>query len=211
MSFSGISHKVRNLLIGWIDFEGCKPDCFTQWPKYLGYEMEQLDVLEGGYLPQAWGDAEEEQTALRQAILRLLAGVQPLKVAIEGRPTTAAPGSREQNLRSSIDGPYLVRYVGVANAAGYGTLFFEGGKLWGNDLAGGRYDGSYQIIDGRLRGTASLKVPAGVTLVTGFQPEADMTVPISFELPITFADRGLHPVSVGDQTVRVSFERIPQE
>ena len=105
-------------------------------------------------------------------------------------------------MRSSIDGPYLVRYVGVANAAGYGTLFFEGGKLWGNDLAGGRYDGSYQIIDGRLRGTASLKVPAGVTLVTGFQPEADMTVPISFELPITFADRGLHPVSVGGESLK---------
>lgn len=63
--------------------------------KNLGYSMEQLDILEGGYAPQAHGDLEAEQTALRHALLDVLRGARPLPVFFQAPPavppTAGAP------------------------------------------------------------------------------------------------------------------------
>jgi hypothetical protein len=182
--------------------------------KYLGYEMEQLDVLEGGYLPQAWGNAEEEQTALRRALLQLLAGTQRLRVELAPpSPTTPSPLQTDHQLtpeasKTDVDGLYLIRYVGQADSEGFGTLFLGKGKLWGNDLVGGHYDGTYQLVDGKILGDANGRVPAGAILVTGYRAETETSLPIKFELPSQFAGPDFHPVSVGDRTVRVSFQKI---
>src|SRR6266487_850805 len=47
---------------------------------YLGYEMEQRDVLEGGYIPSGWATVEEQQQAILQGAKELLAGTRTLKV-----------------------------------------------------------------------------------------------------------------------------------
>jgi hypothetical protein len=50
--------------------------------KEVGYSMEQLDILEGGYLPQGIVAEEEDQQRLRQALLSVLSGAQPLSIGI---------------------------------------------------------------------------------------------------------------------------------
>ena len=50
--------------------------------KDLGYDMEQLDVLEGGYLPQAWGKIEEDNTAIREALADIARGKKALPVVV---------------------------------------------------------------------------------------------------------------------------------
>jgi hypothetical protein len=60
---------------------------------YLGYEMEQLDVLEGGYVPTLWGTNEVHQQEITQALRELLAGTRTLKVEVaqNAAPTNVRP------------------------------------------------------------------------------------------------------------------------
>jgi hypothetical protein len=46
----------------------------------LGYTIEQLDVFEGGYYPTGWGQAEEQQLAMRLGLIELLSGKRSLPV-----------------------------------------------------------------------------------------------------------------------------------
>ncbi|WP_064693436.1 DUF6680 family protein [Rhizobium aegyptiacum] len=50
----------------------------------VGYSMEQLDILEGGYVPQAMIDNEAEQQVLRRSLLAVLHGTRPFPVTIQG-------------------------------------------------------------------------------------------------------------------------------
>jgi hypothetical protein len=40
----------------------------------LGFKIEQFEIFEGGYVPQAWVDVENEQSSLRKLVLALFAG-----------------------------------------------------------------------------------------------------------------------------------------
>jgi hypothetical protein len=55
--------------------------------KNLGYEMEQLDVLEGGYNPTAFGQLEEEQATFRRLIIEVLQGKRSLPIYQGPGPT----------------------------------------------------------------------------------------------------------------------------
>lgn len=48
--------------------------------KNLNFEVEQLDILEGNYLPQGWSDADWEQKLVRLALLELLQGRRALVI-----------------------------------------------------------------------------------------------------------------------------------
>lgn len=58
--------------------------------KVLGYNLQQLDVLEGGYYPQGFADIELEQQAVRQELIQILSGRRPLLVS-PAAPTPPAP------------------------------------------------------------------------------------------------------------------------
>jgi hypothetical protein len=58
--------------------------------QHLGHRMEQLDVLEGGYMPAAWGNVEEEQRVLRQLLIQQASGKKPVRVEIVA-PSAEAP------------------------------------------------------------------------------------------------------------------------
>jgi hypothetical protein len=47
----------------------------------LGYQLQQLDVLEGGYYPQGLADMELEQQAVRRSLIEVLSGRRPLGVS----------------------------------------------------------------------------------------------------------------------------------
>ena len=59
----------------------------TEMAKVLGYELQQLDVLDGGYHPQGFVDIENEQQAVRRALIQTLSGNRPLIVS----PAAPAP------------------------------------------------------------------------------------------------------------------------
>jgi hypothetical protein len=56
----------------------------------LGYKLQQLDVLEGGYYPQGLADMEVEQQAVRRSIIEVLSGRRPLGVS-PAAPVQPAP------------------------------------------------------------------------------------------------------------------------
>jgi hypothetical protein len=180
---------------------------------YLGYRMEQLDVLEGGYLPQAWGTVEEEQGALRHALLEIVAGTKRLHVEIAG-PTSPPTNSISvtSSGQGSDPGPqpaiYLLHYTGQPGAAGFGLAFIGNGLISGSDLAGGHYEGNYQFDGTHLRGSVNLRVSAGTTLVTGVTANADTVIPISLVLPANFAALNPHTILVDGSPVQVSFQKI---
>jgi hypothetical protein len=59
----------------------------SEMAKVLGYDLQQLDVLEGGYYPQGFLDIELEQQVARQALIEVLSGRRPLVVS----PAAPAP------------------------------------------------------------------------------------------------------------------------
>jgi hypothetical protein len=59
----------------------------SEMAKVLGYELQQLDMLEGGYYPQVFADIEIEQQVLRRALIEVVSGKRPLLVS----PAAPAP------------------------------------------------------------------------------------------------------------------------
>lgn len=62
----------------------------TEMAKSLGYKLEQLDVLEGGYIPQGWNTTETEQQQMRQLLIELLSGKRSIPVR-RGAPPPPFP------------------------------------------------------------------------------------------------------------------------
>ena len=60
--------------------------------KVLNFKVEQLDILEGNYIPQGWNDDDWEQKLARKSMIDVLTG---------RRPVLIQPYSAEQN-----NGPY---------------------------------------------------------------------------------------------------------
>jgi hypothetical protein len=56
----------------------------------LGYELQQLDVLDGGYYPQGFADIEAEQREVRLGLIQTLTGKRPLIVS-PSAPTPPQP------------------------------------------------------------------------------------------------------------------------
>jgi hypothetical protein len=50
--------------------------------KSLGYEFDEVQIKKGAYYPQGLGDVEQEQNALRRALLDLLEGKRRMPVAL---------------------------------------------------------------------------------------------------------------------------------
>lgn len=50
--------------------------------KALGFEIEQLEIFEGGYTPQGWADIELEQTIIRRFAAQVALGERALPIAI---------------------------------------------------------------------------------------------------------------------------------
>lgn len=53
----------------------------TAMATHLGYNLEQLAVLEGGYYPQGYANIEQEQQLTRQLFVEVLSGRRPLSIA----------------------------------------------------------------------------------------------------------------------------------
>ncbi len=78
----------RPLPAGWDDRQRkLMTKLLSEMAKVLGYDLQQLDVLEGGYYPQGIADIELEQQAARRALVEVLSGNRPLIIS----PAAPAP------------------------------------------------------------------------------------------------------------------------
>jgi hypothetical protein len=95
LEFAGAKsvENAQRELLQHINVRTQQPDWFDRYRRlqtrllyaiaaHLGYKMEQLDVLEGGYVPNAWGTNEEQQQAIQQSLRELLAGNRTLRVEV---------------------------------------------------------------------------------------------------------------------------------
>lgn len=82
------------------------------------------------------------------------------------------------------EGMYNLTFEGFEGEGG-GTLIFEGGRVYGCDTGGGRYDGQYQFnsqtqnIDSEIKVT----IPPNVETVTGFVQPFEWAFDIKFSFP----------------------------
>jgi hypothetical protein len=159
--------------------------------KQLGFEVEQLDVLEGGYVPQGWGTTEEQNTEVRNNVLEVLRGKRALK--IEAATAVAGPGL------SPVKGEtFLFKGAQVGAVQNFGIAQFGDGRITGFDLLGTSYEGSFAIENMRLKISGDLTVlreiyiPGGTTIPAGtVQPfNIDWPVPIPQNQPLALKVAG---------------------
>ena len=68
---------------------------------------------------------------------------------------------------SDMDGIYVTYFTGVAGS-GHALFMMKDGEIVGADAVGGVLDGTYKFLNsGRVDISATIKVPAGTSLVTG--------------------------------------------
>lgn len=107
VEFQGVEAVERAFkdVFNHMNFQGEQPDWFDKFRrlttrllyamgKNLGYEMEQLDVLEGGYSPNAFGKLEEEQATFRRLMIEVLEGKRSLPIYQGAAPTNPEPPSQ---------------------------------------------------------------------------------------------------------------------
>lgn len=104
-------------------------------------------------------------------------------------------------------GFYSAQYAGTAGTGG-GAFYIGNGIITGVDVAGGVYDGTYQLLGGRLNGNAKLGIPGGGALVTGKILKDGETVDVTFSLPTYFANGDPHAVTVEGMNVGVIFTKV---
>jgi hypothetical protein len=93
------------------------------------------------------------------------------------------------------NGIYLVSYTGIAGF-GAASCVFLNGEIFGADVTGGEYHGSYKVADGRVAGVINLHVPANVQLVTGALSDMPYTIPIDFTIPAGMRDQQTVQITV---------------
>jgi hypothetical protein len=83
----------------------------TEIAKVLGYKLQQLDVLDGGYYPQGFADIETEQQAVRRLLIELLSNKRPISVspAIASPPAPFPPPPPPPQPKTDISNPFEVR------------------------------------------------------------------------------------------------------
>ena len=61
--------------------------------KTLGFEITQLDILRGNYVPSGWWTVDDEQRLLRRGLLDVISGKVPIPIKIHENDTPP-PGGR---------------------------------------------------------------------------------------------------------------------
>jgi hypothetical protein len=88
------------------------------------------------------------------------------------------------------EGLYFVEYAGMAGNGG-ASLIFEGGRIFGSDIAGAKYDGEYLLNEasGMFDITIKVQMPAHVESVIGIVQPFDWILEV-FTTMSPHADSG---------------------
>jgi hypothetical protein len=105
---------------------------------------------------------------------------------------------------------YIMKYAGQAGVGG-GTIYIGKGFVAGVDVQGGRIDGTYTIVDGRMRGAIKITAPSqGMNLVTGQRLPGGVAFDLNFDFPAeTFDDGTPRPMTgLEGRPLHVAFEKV---
>jgi hypothetical protein len=81
------------------------------------------------------------------------------------------------------NGVYTVNYTGK-QGIGSASLVLLNEQIFGVDVAGSEYTGTYKIVDNKIVGEININVPPGATLVTGAPVSAQpYIIPFPFSMP----------------------------
>ena len=77
---------------GWLQTsEHLFTKLLSEMARSLGYQIEQLQILTGGYAPQGWIESENRQTEIQRKTLALLEGKISLPITAGSNTSPAAP------------------------------------------------------------------------------------------------------------------------
>lgn len=107
----------------------------------------------------------------------------------------------------AADGYYAIRFVGHLGM-GLGGICLHKGRIIGIDSNDARYHGSFKESRGRIKGTFTLTIPDGGTLITGLRLPAGMPLEVTLDWPSDFAGGVPQSVLVGENPVAVVLEKI---
>lgn len=180
----------------------------AEMAKVLSFSIDHFDI-ERIYIPNWLNEEEELRIRERQNRLVALRNLQP-PTSVPQNSATSIPASKDQseaneNISAAI---YLVHFTGVPGSEGYGAAFIGNGLIMGSDISGGRYEGSYTVSHGRLRGSVTFQSIAGSTLVTGLTSASPINLPVEIDLPIDFGNGQPQVIQVGGQPVTLTFEKM---
>jgi hypothetical protein len=105
---------------------------------------------------------------------------------------------------------YIMKYFGEAGVGG-GTLYIGKGVVVGTDVQGGKIEGTYVEMNGRMRGTVRMTAPpTGAWLVTGQHVPGGKSFDLNFDFAIdSFADgKPQQLVGFEGRPLNVMFEKI---
>ena len=69
------------------DRQSLRTKLLSEMARSLGFRVEQLDIFEGGYVPQGHVDIEREQAAIRRLLTEIADGKRSLPIEIRtGEP-----------------------------------------------------------------------------------------------------------------------------
>jgi len=108
------------------------------------------------------------------------------------------------------EGFYSIRYQGVSGA-GFGVLVLDSGMVYGVDMTGVLYDGTYIFNHGtgKIDTKMVVTVPAGVWLVTGVPASpAEYKMEMSVSLPRDLGAEHPFTVSTPKGQLNVIFKKI---
>jgi hypothetical protein len=160
-------------------------------PDELRFSLAKLGISQADFAclikvtPRAislWLGKEREIPGAVEAYLRLL----------ESLPT----GQRQAELarmnlgvKTMKDGMYKIDYAGKTGS-GYATLIFEGGRIYGADVARGQYDGHYEanpstgLVDITVRVLMPANTPSVIGIVQPFDWMLDVKASMNPERDI---------------------------
>lgn len=201
--FNMISHPAAAFVQSQIGFELVKQklvELQAAMARDLAFDINQFDI-QRIYEP-AWLH-EEEELRTRERQTKLAAFRQS---ATQFMPT-ATPSEPSAATQVDSSGFYEVQATGMTGTSVPVVLAIQQGIIFGVDILGCRYSGSYELSNGCFVGKGTIEVPAGVQLVTGDQAAVPMTVPMSFSLP-THLDGAIATIQVGDKQVGIVLRKL---
>jgi hypothetical protein len=102
---------------------------------------------------------------------------------------------------------YSLRYAGKTGL-GVAAMSIGGGLIVGFDGAEGRYHGSYDEKDGRIRGTVTLTMAGAWPMVTGESAVQGQKLEITLDLPADFGNGEPHEIMLSGHPVTITAKKI---
>lgn len=109
----------------------------------------------------------------------------------------------------SMEGFYVAYLTGAAGSS-MAIFTFLRGVVVGADAGGMTYEGTYEVDEAasQVIGSLSYRVPAGVSLITGFQAPEGSEIKMPFSIATSFADGDIVRIDTPAGPVNAKFQKI---